>query len=198
MSQNIKVTDSPKHFIVLDAISRGVGDIGKIAKVTKISKAEVEMILNDLAIQRLIIAKQKNSLFGKKVQAHITDNGSKLLYFKKQELEEKARDLKSMYMNQDRMGMQSFMDDNNRSWIPMMVFSGIISAIASASMMSFMGMAMNPAEAAMTGDAANVDAQSVADTQSVADDGHDAGDAGTDISTEESSSFDTAGGDLEF
>jgi DNA-binding MarR family transcriptional regulator len=116
VSQNIKVTDSPKHFIVLDAIARGVGDIGKIAKVTNISKPEVEMILNDLAIQRLIIAKQKNSLFfGKKVQAHITDNGSKLLYFKKQELEEKARDLKSMYMNQDRMGMQSFMDDNNRS-----------------------------------------------------------------------------------
>ncbi len=184
--------------MVLDAISRGVGDIGKIAKVTKISKAEVEMILNDLAIQRLIIAKQKNSLFGKKVQAHITDNESKLLYFKKQELEEKARALKSMYMNQDRMGMQSFMDDNNRSWIPMMVFSGLISAIAFASMMSFMGMAMNPAEAAMTGDAANVDAQSVADTQSVADDGHDAGDAGADISTEESSSFDTAGGDFEF
>ncbi|MDQ3884743.1 MAG: MarR family transcriptional regulator [Thermoproteota archaeon] len=198
MNQNIKVTDSPKHFMVLDAISRGVGDIGKIAKVTKISKAEVEMILNDLAIQRLIIAKQKNSLFGKKVQAHITDNESKLLYFKKQELEEKARALKSMYMNQDRMGMQSFMDDNNRSWIPMMVFSGLISAIAFASMMSFMGMAMNPAEAAMTGDAANVDAQSVADTQSVADDGHDAGNAGADISTEESSSFDTAGGDFEF
>ena len=184
--------------MVLDAISRGVGDIGKIAKVTKISKAEVEMILNDLAIQRLIIAKQKNSLFGKKVQAHITDSGSKLLCFKKQELEEKARDLKRMYTNQDRMGMQSFMDDNNRSWIPMMVFSGLIGAIAFASMMSFMGMAMNPAEAAMTGDAANVDAQSVADTQPVANDGNDAGDAGANISTEESSSFDTAGGDFEF
>jgi hypothetical protein len=50
----------------------------------------------------------------------------------------------------------------------------------------------------MTGDVANVDAQSVVDTQSVADDGHDAGDAGADISTEESSSFDTAGGDFEF
>ena len=198
MSQNIKVTDSPKHFIVLDAISRGVGDIGKIAKVTKSSKAEVEMILNDLAIQRLIIAKQKNGLFGKKVQTHITDNGSKLLYFKKQELEAKARDLKSMYMNQDRRGMQSFMDDNNRAWIPMMVFSGIISALAFASMMSFIGMATDPAEAAMTGDAANVDAQSGADTQSVADNSGEAGDAGADISTEESSSFDTGGGDFEF
>jgi hypothetical protein len=198
VNQNIKVTDSPKHFIVLDAISKGVGDIGKIAKITKIGKAEVEMILNDLAIQRLIIAKQKNGLFGKKVQARMTDNGHKLLYFKRQELEEKARDLNSMYMNQDRRGMQSFLDGNNRAWIPMMVFSGIMSAMALASMMSFIGMAMNPAEAAMTGDAANVDAQGAADTQPVADDGRDAGDAGADISTEESSSFDAGSGDFEF
>jgi hypothetical protein len=80
----------------------------------------------------------------------------------------------------------------------MMVFSGIMSAMALASMMSFIGMAMNPAEAAMTGDAANVDAQGAADTQPVADDGRDAGDAGADISTEESSSFDAGGGDFEF
>jgi hypothetical protein len=33
MSQNIKVTESPKHFMVLDAISRGVEDVGKISKV---------------------------------------------------------------------------------------------------------------------------------------------------------------------
>ena len=33
MSQNIEVTESPKQFMVLDAISRGVGDASKIAKV---------------------------------------------------------------------------------------------------------------------------------------------------------------------
>ena len=93
MSQNIKVTESPKHFTVLDAISRGIVDAGKIAKITKISKAEVEMILNDLAVQKLIVAKQKKGLFAKKAQACITDTGSTLLSFKKQELEEKSRDL---------------------------------------------------------------------------------------------------------
>ena len=76
MSQNIKVTESPKHFMVLDAISRGVGYVGKIAKVTKISKAEVEMVLNDLAVQKLIVVEQKKGLFGKKAQARITDTGS--------------------------------------------------------------------------------------------------------------------------
>jgi DNA-binding MarR family transcriptional regulator len=196
MSENIKVTESPRHFMVLDAISRGVNDAGKIAKVTKISKAEVEMILNDLAVQRLIIAEQNKGLFGKKVQAHITDTGSRLLSLKKQELEEKARELKGVYRNKDRRGMESFMDEN-RAWLPMMIFSGIMSAMVFASMMSFMGMAMNPAEAAMTGDAANADAQSAADTQSVADDNSSAGDAGADISSaEDSSGFDAGGGDF--
>src|ERR671923_1620803 len=113
MSQNIKVTESPKHFMVLDAISRGVGYVGKIAKVTKISKAEVEMVLNDLAVQKLIIivVEQKKGLFGKKAQARITDTGSRLLSLKKQELEERSRHLESMYMNRDRRGVESFMDD---------------------------------------------------------------------------------------
>lgn len=188
MSENIKVVESPKHFMVLDAVSRGVEDAGKIAKVTKIDKAEVEMILNDLAFQRLVVAEQKKGLFGKKLQARITDTGSRLLSSKKQELEEKARELTAMYRNGDRKGMESFMDDN-RAWLPMMIFSGIMSAMIFASMMSFMGMAMNPAEAAMTGDAANADAQS-ADTQSVADDSGGADGGGTDFS-----GFD-AGGDL--
>jgi hypothetical protein len=195
MSQNIKVTESPKHFMVLDAISRGVGYVGKIAKVTKISKAEVEIVLNDLAVQKLIVVEQKKGLFGKKAQAQITDTGSRLLSLKKQELEEKSRHLESMYMNQDRRGVEAFMDDN-RAWIPMMIFSGIMSAMMFASMMAFMGMAMNPAEAAMAGDGANSDVQGAADAQSAADDNGVASDAGggADISIEESSGFDAGGG----
>jgi hypothetical protein len=198
MSENIKVVESPKHFMVLDAVSRGVEDAGKIAKVTKTDKAEVEMILNDLAVQRLVVAEQKKGLFGKKLQARITDTGSRLLSSKKQELEEKARELTAMYKNGDRKGMESFMDDN-RAWLPMMIFSGIMSAMIFASMMSFMGMAMNPAEAAMTGDAPNADAQS-ADTQSVADDSGGA-DGGADSGGTDFSGFDAGGdlgGDLEF
>jgi hypothetical protein len=161
------------------------------------------MILNDLAVQKLIVTEQKKGLFGKKIQARITDTGSRLLSFKKQELEEKSRHLESMYTSRDRRGVESFMDDN-RAWIPMMIFSGIMSAMVFVSMMSFMGMAMNPAEAAMAGDTANADAQDTTDTQSATDvDNNGAGDAGVaDISTEASSGFDTGsgdfGGDFEF
>ena len=202
MSQNIKVTESPKHFMVIDAISRGIRDAGKIARVTKINKSEVEMILNDLAVQMLIVVEQKKGFFGKKIHASITETGVRLLSLKKQELEEKTRDLEGVYMNRDRRGIQSFMDDN-RAWIPKMIFSGIMSAKVFASMMSFMGMAMNPAEAAMAGDAGNADAQdAAADTQSSADDNSDSGATGGDIGAAEPSGFDAGGGgfggDFEF
>jgi hypothetical protein len=71
-----------------------------------------------------------------------------------------------------------------------------MSAIMFASMMSFMGMAMNPAEASMAGETANADAQGAADTQSAVNDNGVASNAVADISTEESSGFDTIGGDF--
>jgi hypothetical protein len=52
--------------MVLDAISKGIENVGKIAKVTKIRRDHVEMILNDLLFERLIVLdlKKKKSLFG--------------------------------------------------------------------------------------------------------------------------------------
>ncbi len=127
MSQNIEMTESPLHFMVLDAISQGYAATGKIAKITKISKDEVEMILNDLAVQKLVVVEQKRGFFGRKSLVSITEIGSRLLSFKKQELEHKFRDLETKYMKGDRSGIESFMD-NNRAWIPMMIFSGVMSA----------------------------------------------------------------------
>jgi uncharacterized membrane-anchored protein len=89
---------------VLDSISRGIEDAGKMSKVMKIDKAEVEIILNDLTFQRLIIVEQKKGLFAKKMQAPIMDTASRLLYSKKQELEDKARVLEAMFRNGDRRG----------------------------------------------------------------------------------------------
>jgi hypothetical protein len=39
--------------------------------------------------------------------------------------------------------------DNNRSWIPFMLFSGIMNVLFFTSMMSMMGMALNPMESQM-------------------------------------------------
>jgi hypothetical protein len=76
--------------------------------------------------------------------------------------------------------------DSNRMWIPMMLFSGIMNMVFFASMMSFMGMAMNPAESAMTeGQVDQTGAGTAEDAGATAD----SGDTGA-------SEMDTGGGDF--
>ncbi|AIF85108.1 hypothetical protein NTE_03074 [Candidatus Nitrososphaera evergladensis SR1] len=204
--------NSPKHFMVLDAISRGMDDIGKIAKVTKLDKAEVELAVNDLAAQRLVLASaKKRRLFGRRaLQVSITETGTRLLEEKKRQLERKAIDLRNSYRNGDRQATQSFMDEN-RAWLPMMIFSGLMSAVMFASIMSFAGMAMNPAESAMAGDAAATAASSqetsadsgAGESSNESADGGGGADFGTISDTNSSDSgsssdagFDATGGDL--
>ena len=84
MSSGNGFNESPNHFMVLDAISRGMKKIDSIAKVTKLSKDEVELIVNDLKNQKLITMVVKKGFFGnKKIEVYITDTGSKILESKK-------------------------------------------------------------------------------------------------------------------
>jgi hypothetical protein len=151
-SNNINVNESPNHFMILDAIARGITNISKIAKVTKINDdAEVELIVNDLLTQRLIMKSEIRGFLGrKKTEIRITETGLRVLNTKKQELEQKLEQVQRWYGNGDRSKLESFMD-SNRAWMPMMLFSGIMNAMFFMSMMSLMGMAMNPAESAAVG-----------------------------------------------
>ena len=150
MSSDNGFSQSPNHFMVLDAISRGMKKIDVIAKVTKLSKDDVELIVNDLKNQKLINMVTKKGFFGnKKTEFHTSETGTRVLDSKKQELVKKSKYLQQLYETGNRGQMQSMMDDN-RSWMPMMLFSGIMSMVMFGSMMAFMGMAMNPAESAQT------------------------------------------------
>jgi hypothetical protein len=145
--------NNPTHFIVLDAIGRGINDIDKIAKTTRLPREEVELIINDLSSQRLIIKEEKKRRFfgGKKVETKVTETGLKMLNSKKQELEEQAQQLRQWQSNGNTTQLQSYMN-SNRSWIPFMLFSGIMDVLFFTSMMSMMGMAMNPMESQMAGE----------------------------------------------
>jgi hypothetical protein len=150
MDFNRKFNESPNHFMVLDAVARGMKKIDSISKVTKLSKDEVVLIINDLLAQKILIKNEKKGFFGnKKIELDIADIGVKILNTKKQELSEKSDRLQQLYETGDKSQVQGFMD-SNRMWIPMMLFSGIMNMMFFASMMSFMGMAMNPAESAAT------------------------------------------------
>jgi len=138
--------------MVLDAIARGIKAVDKIAKVTKLSKAEVELIANDLIAQRLVIQQEKKSFFGgKKMEFSVSHTGMQLLNAKKVELEKQAQQIQQWYQNGNTAQLQTYMD-SNRMWIPMMLFSGIMNALFFMSMMSLMGMAMSPAETGFAGE----------------------------------------------
>ena len=155
MSSDIKINESPPHFMVLDALAKGNKNINKISKVTKMSNDEVEMILNDLVVQRLVLKREKRGFFGnKKTDISITETGIRLLNAKKEELEQKWHEAKHMYNNGkgDKAQLQTFME-TNRSWMPLMLFMGITDILFFMTMMSFVGMALNPMENSMAGDA---------------------------------------------
>ena len=155
--------NNPTHFIVLDAIGRGINDIDKIAKTTRLPREEVELIVNDLSSQRLIIKEEKKRRFfgGKKVETKVTETGLRMLNSKKQELEEQAQQLRQWQSNGNTTQLQSYMN-SNRSWIPFMLFSGIMDVLFFTSMMSMMGMAMNPMESQMAAESGGAAADDTA------------------------------------
>lgn len=150
MSRRVNISESPEHFMVLSAIARGAANVAKIPKVTQIEKDQVEVILNDLSLQRLVTL-QKRRLFGTKQLARATDTGNQLLSSKELELNQKAKKMEAICWKGDRKDFEFFMNDN-RAWMPMMLFSGIMSAALYTSMMSTMNMSMSPTESTLISD----------------------------------------------
>ena len=151
MSREMKVNDSPNHFMVLDAIGRGMKTADKISTVTKLDKAEVELILKDLAVQRLVNRIEKKGLLRSKIEFTINETGHELLNSKKREFEQRTKDIKQAYGNGNTAQFQSFMG-TDRTWIPFLLFSGLLDVVFFASAMSFLGMAMSPQESSMASD----------------------------------------------
>jgi hypothetical protein len=204
MSKHNEVGESPNHFMVLDAISRGINSLDKIVVSTKLQKDLVELILNDLLTQRLIVKSEKKGLFfgRKKTQMGITETGIKLLNAKKQELEQKRLEMQQSYDNEDGTRLQSYMNAN-RTWIPLMLFSGIMDMMFFTSMMSFVGLGINPMESAILGGGEtgnSQDAGSSGDTQSIDHRGETSSDTKSDDTTNNDNSdynngdFDSGGG----
>jgi hypothetical protein len=170
MSSEVNIRDSPNHFIVLDAISRGMSSIDKISKVAKLSKTEIELIVNDLVFQRLISSNEKRGFLGRrKIELKITETGMELLGNKKKELQDKVQEMQQYYDNGNRTQLESLMD-SNRAWMPMMLFSGIMNILFFTSMMSLMGLAMSPMESSLAGsDGGNANSGSAAAGESGSD-----------------------------
>ena len=196
MSSEVNIRDSPNHFIVLDAISRGMSSIDKISKVAKLSKNEIELIVNDLVFQRLINSNEKRGFLGrKKIELKITETGMNLLGNKKKELQEKVQEMQQYYDNGNKTQLESLMD-SNRAWMPMMLFSGLMNILFFTSMMSLMGLAMSPMESSLAGsEGSNADSSSAAAGESSSDGSGTDTDAGADGGGFDGGGFDGGGFD---
>jgi hypothetical protein len=75
--------------------------------------------------------------------------------------------------------LQTYME-SNRSWVPLMLFSGIIDVLFFMTMMSFLGMALNPMEQSMAGESGAEDAGAAGEssTGETSGSGADSGDTG--------------------
>jgi hypothetical protein len=172
MSGSSKINDSPGHFMVLQAIAKGLDTIDKISAATRKSEDGVRDIINDLVNQRLANMKEKGRFFGsKEITYTITETGRSLLGVKHQELKQSQEKLRQTYDSGNRQQLQSYMD-SNRAWIPFMIADGILDALFFVSILSFMGMAMSPSEQAAVDSASTAGADS-SDTSSGSDTGTD-------------------------
>jgi hypothetical protein len=78
--------------------------------------------------------------------------------------------------------------DNNRSWMPFMLFSGIMNVLFFTSMMSMMGMALNPMESQIS--------QESSSAGEAEGGGEEAGTADTGTESGAGDVVDTGGGDF--
>ena len=186
--------DNPSHFMVLDAIARGIKEVDRIVEATRLPRGEVEIVVNDLSLQRLVTKEEKKRRFfgGKKIEIKITDTGMRMLNSKKQELQQEAEQLTQWQRNGNTTQLQRYMDsDNNRSWIPFMLLSGIMNALFFTSMMSMMGMALNPMESQVAAESGGGGAAETDTGRASADDSSSQS-AGSDVGD----TVDTGGGDF--
>ena len=131
----------PKDMIVLGAIRSGAKKFDKIKKVTNIDAEELNKILERLEERGLIGVKEKKGLFGKKIEMHTTEKGDKEVEQRIHELEENWNQMVALYKKGDKKKLTSFMDDN-RSFLPMMMFFGIMDMMMFSMMFSMMGASM--------------------------------------------------------
>jgi len=140
--------EEAKDLIVLGAINNGAKQFDKISKITKIKHEKLNTILEKLESRGFISLHEKKGWLGKKIEINVTEKGNREIEERIHELEDKWRNIKNVYETGDKQKLQQIMK-NEKSFLPTMMFFGIIDIMMFSMMFSMMGMAMSsyiPAE----------------------------------------------------
>ena len=131
-----------KDLIVLGAINNGARQFNKISKVTKIKPEELNSILEKLENRGFINMQEKKGWLGKKIELNVTKKGNREIEERVHELEGKWTSMRNAYESGDKQKLQQIMK-NEKSFLPTMMFFGVIDIMMFSMMFSMMGMAMS-------------------------------------------------------
>ena len=134
--------EGAKDLIVLDAISNGARQFNKISKVTKIKPEELNNILEKLENRGFITIQEKKGWLGEKIELYVTEKGNREIEERVHELEGKWTSMRDAYESGDKQKLQQIMK-NEKSFLPTMMFFGVIDIMMFSMMFSMMGMAMS-------------------------------------------------------
>ena len=134
--------EEAKDLIVLGAINNGAKQFDKISKSTKIKPEELNSILEKLESRGFISIQEKKGWLGKKIELNITEKGNREIQERIHELKDKWKNMKNAYESGDKQKLQQIMK-NEKSFLPTMMFFGIIDIMMFSMMFSMMGMAMS-------------------------------------------------------
>ncbi len=132
----------PKDVIVLGSIRRGKVKFSNIQSETKITADELNSILEELEKKNFIAVEEKNGWFGKKIELKITEEGSTELDRKIMQIQNKWKEMQSIYQSGDKQKLQQKMEEN-KSLLPTMMFFGMMDMVMFSMMFSMMGIGMS-------------------------------------------------------
>ena len=132
----------PKDVIVLGSIRRGKKKFSNIQNETRINPEELNSILEQLENNGFIRVEEKKGWFGKKIELKITDKGSEELDKKIVEIQNKWQEMQSIYESGDKQKLQQKMEEN-KSFLPTMMFFGVMDMMMFSMMFSMMGIGMS-------------------------------------------------------
>ena len=132
----------PKDVIILGSIRRGKKKFSNIQNETKISPEELNSILEELENRKFIRVEELKGWFGKKIELKITEDGSNELDRKIIEIQDKWKEMQLIYESGDKQKLQQKMEEN-KSFLPTMMFFGVMDMMMFSMMFSMMGIGMS-------------------------------------------------------
>jgi len=140
--------EEPKDIIVLGAIKHGINKFDKIQKTTQIDSKELNIILEKLESRGFIKVEEKKGWFGNKIEVIATEKGSKEVDERVHEMQSKWNQMAILYKTGDKEKLRQSMDEN-KSFLPTMMFFGVMDMMMFSMMFSMIGIGMSdyvPAE----------------------------------------------------